>query len=73
LFGVAGLALGVVALALGQPFAVGFPLLLGGVITAGVSGGLLLVMRRRYEQVELRRMTSVDVAAAGGKGLAPSH
>lgn len=73
LCGVAGLALGVVALGLGQPFAVCHPILLGGVITAVVSGGLLPVMRRRYEQVELRRMTAMDVAAAGQEGLEPSY
>jgi hypothetical protein len=65
LCGLASLALGFVALGLGQPYAVYYPLALGGGIATSLFGGLLPVIWRRYEAVELRRMTAMDVAPAG--------
>ena len=58
----AGLVLsGLTALVLGQPYAVYYPLLLGGVILTLVMGLNLPGLRRRYEQIELRRMAAMDV------------
>jgi hypothetical protein len=58
--GVASLIAGVVAVILGQPYAVYYPLLLLGGILAGVCGGILPALRRGYEQRELRRMAAMD-------------
>jgi hypothetical protein len=60
--GLGGLALcaGGVAWWRGQPYAVHYPLLLGGMLAAAVFGGLLGVLRRRYEEVELRRIRAAD-------------
>ncbi len=60
-FGLACLVAGVVAISLSQPFAVWYPLLLGGGISAGVMGSLLHTLRRRYAEIELRRMAAMDV------------
>jgi len=60
--GVVALAVGVVALVGGQPYAVYYPLLLGGGIAAGVSLGVLPCTRKRYEGLELRRMAAKDIA-----------
>lgn len=54
------LGAGVVALIYAQPYAVWYPLFLTGVLCSAVIGGLLPVMRRRYEQLELRRMKALD-------------
>ena len=51
---------GVLAVALGQPYAVYFPLLLGGVLLLGIFIPALLKYHKRYEDVELRRMASAD-------------
>ena len=59
--GVAILAGGITALALAQPYGVWFPLLLGGGLSAVLFGCLIPVARRRYAEVELRRMTSADI------------
>jgi hypothetical protein len=53
---------GLVALMLGQPYGVYYPLLLGGIITAAVCGGNYPVLRRRYDQIELRKMSAMDAA-----------
>jgi len=67
LVGVLILAAGVTALALGQPYGVWYPLvLLGGLCTA-VMGGMLPVLWRRYQQIELRRMAAMDAAAGQGE------
>ena len=55
-FGVVCLVSGVIALALGQPYAVYYPLLLGGIILTAVCGGIRPALRQGYEQRELRRM-----------------
>lgn len=62
--GVVSLLTGVVALSLGQPYAVYYPLLLLGVIATGVTGPLLPTIRRRYAEIELRKMSALD--AGGG-------
>ncbi len=55
---------GVVAVALKQPYAVWHPLLLGGAILAFVLSINFYSIKRRYDDLEIRRMTSMD--AAGG-------
>jgi len=59
-FGVAGLLAGVVALLRSQPYAVFYPLLLEGALCGILPLFLLPVVRRRYEQSELRRMRALD-------------
>ena len=53
-------AAGVFAWVRGQPYAVYYPLLLGGGIAAVVFGGLVPAARRRYAEIELRRMAARD-------------
>jgi len=67
------LVAGLVALGLGQPYAVYYPLLLFGGILTVVCGGLLPVIRRRYAEIELRRMTAMDLGAGrvGAAGHPP--
>jgi hypothetical protein len=59
--GSALLVAGAVALALSQPYAVSFPLILGGMILIAVFGPGYHRARRAYEEVELRRMRAMDV------------
>ena len=54
------LVVGAAAFALGQPYAVYYPLVLFGIIATAVFGGNLPILRRRYQQIELRRMTAMD-------------
>ncbi len=58
------LLLGGAALALGQPYGVYYTLLLIGVIGVAVPAGLLGTLRKRYEQLELRRMSAFDAPGA---------
>jgi hypothetical protein len=58
--GNASLIVGVIALLFRQSFEVYFPLLLLGGILVGICGGNLPNIRRRYEQIELRKMTAMD-------------
>ena len=60
-FGLACLVAGTVAISLAQPYAVWYPLLLGGGICTGVMGFGLRTLRRRYAEIELRRMAAMDV------------
>lgn len=50
------LVAGIVAVTLGQPYGVWYPLTLIGLIGAGCFLGLLPTMRRRYAEAESRRM-----------------
>jgi hypothetical protein len=52
--------IGTLAWSIGQPYAVWYPLLLCGAIGGIVSGSLLPVMKRRFEEIEMRRMTALD-------------
>jgi hypothetical protein len=61
-FGVVCLVAAGVALVSRQPYAVWYPLALGGGISTLVMGGLLPGLRRRYEEIELRKMAAMDVA-----------
>lgn len=51
---------GVIAVAMKQPYAVWYPLLLGGAIMAFVFSVNLYPIKRRYDDLEIRRMTSMD-------------
>jgi hypothetical protein len=62
-FGAAALALGVVALIRSQPYEVVYPLLLEGALSVVVPAFLIPVLRRRYEEAELRRMAARDLSA----------
>ena len=55
------LIFGLIAVTLGQPYGVYYPLLLGGIILTGVCGGNLPGLLRRYQQAELRKMAAMDV------------
>ncbi len=63
--GAVTLCAGVVAVLLSQPYHVYYPLLLIGVITTGVMGGLLPVMRKRYSEAEHRRLEAEEIRRAG--------
>ena len=58
--GIASLACGVLALATARPYGVYFPLLLIGIILVVVIGMLRGTLSSRYEEVELKRMQSMD-------------
>ncbi|MDB6021144.1 MAG: hypothetical protein JWQ04_1001 [Pedosphaera sp.] len=55
---------GLVAVALGQPFFIWLPMLGTAVILVAVCPINLRVLRRRYEEIELRRMASLDASGA---------
>jgi hypothetical protein len=58
--GIGGLALGAWALALGQPYAVYYPLILLGITCTALGFSLPRSLSRRYEESELRRMRALD-------------
>lgn len=58
--GLASLIAGIVALGMAQPYAVYYPLLLLGVIIVAVTAMLRRTLSARYEQLELKRMQSMD-------------
>lgn len=62
--GVGAFAAGIAALAIGQPYEVWFPLVLGGGLSAVIFGSLRPMIRRRYEQHELDRISAVDLGRA---------
>ncbi len=62
LSGVAALA----AFACRQPYAVWFPLSLGAALLLSICPYRLRQYQKKYEELELRRMASVDVSGAGG-------
>jgi len=59
--GLAQLAVGIAALAMHQPYAIWYPMVLAGVIFSLVCGGLLPVLRQRYAEAERRRMEAEDL------------
>lgn len=61
-FGLGCLALMVVALLQAQSFWVYYPLGLTGAISVAVCAFLLPTIRRRYEQLELRKMQAMDTS-----------
>jgi len=60
IIGIACTIAGVFALASTQPFAVYYPLLLIGIIVVAVIGKLRGTMSAQYEQLELKKMQSLD-------------
>jgi hypothetical protein len=59
--GTLAFAAGVVALSRSQPYAVYYPLLLIGFLATVIPLGLRSSIRRRYEEIELRRMRAHDL------------
>lgn len=59
--GAAAFVIGLFALIRSQPYAVYYPLLLIGFLSAVVPLGLMPSIRRRYEEIELRAMRSRDL------------
>jgi hypothetical protein len=60
--GIMAFAAGVVALSRSQPYAVYYPLLLIGFLATVIPLGLRPSIRRRYEEIELRRMRAHDLS-----------
>ena len=58
--GVTALIAGAVALTASQPYAVYYPLLLGGVLCTVLPVSLAPALMRRYREAELRRMQAMD-------------
>lgn len=58
--GLGSLVAGGVALALGQPYAVWYPLVLLGVLAPALGFSLIPVAQRRFQALELRRMQALD-------------
>lgn len=52
---------GIVAVSLGQPYAVWYPLVLTGFIATTVMGSLLPVVRVRYREAEQRRVDAAQL------------
>lgn len=61
LIGIISLSGGVAAFVAAQPYAVYYPLLLIGIILVAVIGKLRGTLSARYEQLELKRMQSMDI------------
>ncbi len=59
--GVGSVGVGAGALITGQPYDVYFPFLLFGVLLVFVVGGLRMILPRRYEAIELKKIQSMDV------------
>ena len=55
------LVLGLAALGMGQPYAVWYPLVLVGGLSAVICGALVTTVKKRYEQLELRRAVAMDL------------
>ena len=65
--GVISLITGVIALAIGQPYAVYYPLLLVGIVLTAVLGSTWPILRRGYEQRELQRMAAMDAGLVNSR------
>ncbi len=61
--GAASLILGVIALTLSQPYDVYYPLFEGGVLFVILPAVLLPMLRRRYAEMELRKMSAIDAGS----------
>jgi hypothetical protein len=59
--GVALLTAGIVGLTAHQPYAVWYPLVLGGGILGFVNAGLLPVVRARYREADRRRLQAEEL------------
>lgn len=59
--GLVALAAGIVAVSMGQPYHVFYPLLLIGVVISAVMGSLWPAMRRRYMDAERRHLEAEEI------------
>ncbi|MEX0938728.1 MAG: hypothetical protein WDZ59_12780 [Pirellulales bacterium] len=59
--GIAMLAVGVYALLAGQPYGIWYPMLLSGAIFTLVMGSLIPVVRIRFREAEMRRITAESI------------
>ena len=59
--GIVTLAVGIVAVAIGQPYAVWYPLVLLGGIMSIVTASILPGVRMRYRQAEARRLEAAEL------------
>ncbi len=62
-FGLLCFGVGVVAVVMSQPYEIYFPLLLTGVLGAGITGALLPTIKRRYADAELHRISAMDTSS----------
>jgi hypothetical protein len=60
-----GLAVGLAAVVLKQPFWVFYVPLLIGIVSVGSFGATLLVLRQRYREAELRRLAAEEFRRSG--------
>ena len=60
--GAGSLLVGLAYLVAGHPYHLWYPWLLSGVIGVAVLGPLLPVIRRRFEEAEMRKLESRDIA-----------
>ncbi len=58
--GVVSIVTGVIALALGQPYGVYYPLLLCGILAPLIMGPMFFLLRWAYQQRELHKMMAMD-------------
>jgi hypothetical protein len=64
LLGVGHLGVGLYALFMGQPYGIWFPLVLIGFVLTTVLGTLRPVVRKRYEEVEARKIEAAALRRA---------
>ncbi|MGB8401093.1 hypothetical protein [Bradyrhizobium sp.] len=67
--GVLLLAAGLVALVGGQPYAIWYPLMLGGSVIAVVEGALLPTIYRRYRDAEERQLAAAELRGGSASAL----
>jgi hypothetical protein len=60
--GITTLVIGLVAVAMGQPYGVYYPLILTGGLAALLWGMMVPAMKRRYSEMEMRRISALDAA-----------
>jgi hypothetical protein len=65
--GVVSLVIGVIALALGQPYGVYYPLLLEGILAPIVMGPMFFLLRWAYQQRELHKMAAMDAGLSNSR------
>jgi hypothetical protein len=60
--GIANLTLGIYAVIQGQPYGIWYPLVLLGIILTAVVGGLRPVVRKRYQEAEMRKIDAAVIS-----------
>ncbi|MCA9278008.1 MAG: hypothetical protein H6815_04380 [Phycisphaeraceae bacterium] len=66
--GVLSLLVGFIAIGMGQPWHVYYPLLIIGLVFSGVCGPLIFVIRKQYTIAEQRRMDAEAIRRSGAVG-----